>query len=236
MVSLNVWIAFGAGVVSFLSPCSLPLYPSYLSYITGVSVKQLRDHHAVNQQRVIFNHTLMFVLGFSVVFFTLGFGAGVIGELFGDYKDLIRKVCAVFMIGMGIYLFGLIKLKYFVREFKINIRMKPTGYVGSFLFGVGFSAGWSPCVGPILASIIALTVSEPSLWVRMISAYSLGFALPFIALSFWIGSSKRLLPYANIMMKLGGVMMVIVGILLYMDQFVRLTILLQKVTPHWLNI
>lgn len=231
-----MWIAFGAGLASFLSPCSLPLYPSYLSYITGISVKQLTKENKYSKQHtVIFGHTLMFVLGLSVVFFTLGFGAGTVGELFQDHKEMIRKICAGFMVVMGVYLIGLIKLKWFLREFKISIKMKPTGYVGSFLFGIGFSAGWSPCVGPILASIIALTVSEPSLWLSMITAYSLGFAIPFFVLSFCVGFFKWLVPYSNVLMKLGGVVLVGIGILLYTDQFAQLTILLQKAMPNWIE-
>lgn len=108
------------------------------------------------------------------------------------------------------------------------------GYVGSFIFGIGFSAGWSPCIGPILTAIIALSASDPGTWFTLITAYSIGFALPFFLLAFFLGGVKRILKYSNLLMKIGGVLMVFMGVLLFTDQMFRITVWLQGITPDWL--
>lgn len=236
MSDVNVWVAFGAGVASFISPCCLPLYPSYLSYITGMSVQTLRTEQ--NKREVRFKtmtHTLAFILGFSVVFYTLGFGAGLLGDFFDNNRVLIRQLSAILIILMGLFLLGIFQPQFLLKERKLNLKFKPAGYIGSFIFGIGFSAGWSPCVGPILGSIIALAVSEPGTWLSMITAYTIGFALPFFILAFFIGSTKWIVRYSGIMMKIGGALMLLMGILLFTNKMAQITIWLQQITPDWLK-
>lgn len=236
MSDINIWVAFGAGIASFISPCCLPLYPSYLSYITGMSVQTLKTEQ--NKREVRFRtmtHTLAFILGFSVVFYTLGFGAGLFGEFFNDNRGLIRQLSAILIMVMGLFLLGIFQPQFLLKERKLNFKFKRAGYIGSFIFGIGFSAGWSPCVGPILASIIALSVSEPGTWVGMITAYTLGFALPFFILAFFIGSTKWILRYSGVMMKIGGALMLLMGILLFTNKMSQITIWLQQITPDWLK-
>ena len=122
-----------------------------------------------------------------------------------------------------------------MRERKIYLKFKPAGYISSFIFGIGFSAGWSPCIGPILAAIIAMAVSEPGAWLALITAYTIGFAIPFFILAFFIGSTKWILKYSNVMMKIGGALMLLMGILLFTDQMFKITIWLQQITPEWLK-
>lgn len=236
MADMNLWVAFGAGVASFISPCCLPLYPSYLSYITGLSVQTLKTEQ--NKREVRFRtmtHTLAFILGFSAVFYTLGFGAGLFGEVFNNNRDLIRQLSAILIILMGLFLLGIFQPRFLLRERKMNLKFKPTGYIGSFIFGIGFSAGWSPCVGPILAAIIALAVSEPGTWLGLITAYSAGFALPFFALAFFVGSTKWIVRYSAVLMKVGGGIMLLMGILLFTNRMAQITIWLQQITPEWLK-
>jgi len=236
MADMNLWVAFGAGVASFISPCCLPLYPSYLSYITGLSVQTLKTEQ--NKREVRFRtmtHTLAFILGFSAVFYTLGFGAGLFGEVFNNNRDLIRQLSAILIILMGLFLLGIFQPRFLLRERKMNLKFKPTGYIGSFIFGIGFSAGWSPCVGPILAAIIALAVSEPGTWLGLITAYSAGFALPFFALAFFVGSTKWIVRYSAVLMKVGGGIMLLMGILLFTNRMAQITIWLQQMTPEWLK-
>ncbi|GIO83677.1 cytochrome C biogenesis protein CcdA [Paenibacillus faecis] len=236
MADMNLWVAFGAGVASFISPCCLPLYPSYLSYITGLSVQTLKTEQ--NKREVRFRtmtHTLAFILGFSAVFYTLGFGAGLFGEVFNNNRDLIRQLSAILIILMGLFLLGIFQPQFLLRERKMNLKFKPTGYIGSFIFGIGFSAGWSPCVGPILAAIIALAVSEPGTWLGLITAYSAGFALPFFALAFFVGSTKWIVRYSAVLMKVGGGIMLLMGILLFTNRMAQITIWLQQMTPEWLK-
>ncbi|WP_019639140.1 cytochrome c biogenesis CcdA family protein [Paenibacillus fonticola] len=236
MADINELVAFGAGVASFVSPCALPLYPSYLSYITGMSVQTLRAEQ--NKREVRFKtltHTLAFILGFSVVFYTLGFGAGLFGEFFISYRDLIRQISAILIILMGLFLLGIFKPQFLLKERKMNLNMKKTGYFASFIFGIGFSAGWSPCVGPILAAIISLAVTEPGAWLSLITAYTLGFALPFFVLAFFVGSTKWITRYSEVIMKIGGGLMLLMGVLLFTNQMARITIWLQQITPEWLK-
>lgn len=235
-MEVNVWIAFWAGLASFISPCCLPLYPSYLSYITGISVSQLKSQEDAKAIRFrTLSHSFFFVLGFSMVFFALGAGAGVLANVFIDYKDLIRQLAAILIMLMGLFLLGIFQPKFMLRERKLQIKWKPAGYFGSLILGIGFAAGWSPCVGPILGSIITLASTKPGIWLQMISAYSIGFAVPFLVLAFFIGSTKWILRYSSIMMKIGGALMIIMGILLFTDQMTQITIWLNTKTPDWLK-
>ncbi|WP_025691594.1 cytochrome c biogenesis CcdA family protein [Paenibacillus zanthoxyli] len=236
MSNINAGIALAAGLASFISPCCLPLYPSYLSYITGLSVQQLRTGEQRGEARLrTLSHTLAFILGFSAVFYTLGFGAGVFGQFFIEQRELIRRLSAILIIGMGLFLLGIFQPRFLMRERKLEFSRKPAGYAGSFIFGIGFSAGWSPCIGPILTAIIALSASEPGTWLKLITAYSIGFALPFFVLAFFVGGARRLLKYSGPLMKIGGALMVFMGILLFTDQMFRITIWLQGITPGWLK-
>lgn len=236
MSDINAGIALAAGLASFISPCCLPLYPSYLSYITGLSVQQLRSGEQRREARYrTLGHTLAFVLGFSAVFYTLGFGAGVFGQFFIGQRELIRQLSAILIIAMGLFLLGIFQPRFLMREHKLELSRRPAGYLGSFIFGIGFSAGWSPCIGPILTAIIALSASEPGTWLKLITAYSIGFALPFFLLAFFVGGARRLLKYSGPLMKIGGALMVFMGILLFTDQMFRITIWLQSITPGWLK-
>ncbi|AKG35550.1 cytochrome c biogenesis CcdA family protein [Paenibacillus durus] len=236
MSNINAGIALAAGLASFISPCCLPLYPSYLSYITGLSVQQLRTGEQRREARLrTLSHTLAFILGFSAVFYTLGFGAGVFGQFFIEQRELIRRLSAILIIVMGLFLLGIFQPRFLMRERKLEFSRKPAGYAGSFIFGIGFSAGWSPCIGPILTAIIALSASEPGTWLKLITAYSIGFALPFFVLAFFVGGARRLLKYSGPLMKIGGALMVFMGILLFTDQMFRITIWLQGITPGWLK-
>lgn len=123
-----------------------------------------------------------------------------------------------------------------MKERKLDMKWKPAGYLGSFIFGIGFSAGWSPCIGPILTAIIAMAASEPSTWFTLITGYTVGFALPFFVLAFFIGSTRWILRYSNMMMKIGGALMLLMGVLLFTDQMTKITIWLQQITPQWMII
>ncbi|WP_308639019.1 cytochrome c biogenesis CcdA family protein [Paenibacillus silvisoli] len=236
MSDVTVLAAFGAGIASFISPCCLPLYPSYLSYITGVSVSDLKSDHPGREVRLrTMSHTLFFILGFSVVYYTLGYGTNAFADLFSEYQTLIRQLSAVLIILMGLILMGLIQPKLLLRDMKIPMKTNRTGYLASFIFGIGFSAGWSPCTGPILASILLMAASEPGTWFQLTTAYALGFAIPFFVLAFFIGSTRWILRYSSLMMKIGGAVMLLMGILLFTDKMTQITIWLNSITPDWLK-
>ncbi|MCR8633978.1 cytochrome c biogenesis CcdA family protein [Paenibacillus radicis (ex Xue et al. 2023)] len=235
-MEINLWIALWAGFASFISPCCLPLYPSYLSYITGISVSQLKNADSGKEIRSkTILHTLCFVAGFSIIFYSLGWGASVVSSLFIDYKDLLRQIAALLIFAMGLFLLGIFQPQWLLRERKLQWKLKPAGYLGSILVGMGFAAGWSPCIGPILSAILALAATNPDSWVPLITAYSLGFAIPFVILAFFIGTTKWILRYSSLIMKLGGGLMIIMAILLYTDQMTRITIWLNQITPDYLK-
>lgn len=218
----TIWLAFAAGFLSFISPCSLPLYPSYLSYITGISVAELRS----GQQRLgnkAMIHTLFFMLGFSIIFISLGLSATLIGSVFLTYQSWIRQIGGILIIFMGLFMIGLFQKSFLIKEKRFNTVKRPTGYLGSSLIGVTFAAGWTPCVGPILTSVLLLSASTPSKGIWLILAYTLGFSVPFFIMSFFLGRLKVLLKYSQITMKIGGSIMIVVGVLLYTGRMTDIT-------------
>lgn len=236
MDSVNLWIALWAGIASFISPCCLPLYPSYLSYITGISVSELKSGETSSQvRRQTMLHTFSFIVGFSIIFYALGLTAGFLGNFFIDYRDLLRQIAALLIFIMGLFLLGIFQPQWLMKERKLQIKFRPAGYLGSVLVGMGFAAGWSPCVGPILSAILALATTEPGTWFQLTTAYSLGFAIPFFVLSFFIGSTKWILRYSNLIMKIGGGLMVLIAILLYTGKMTQITLWLNTITPDWLK-
>ncbi|MFD2745670.1 cytochrome c biogenesis CcdA family protein [Paenibacillus yanchengensis] len=234
--NITIWIALGAGFASFISPCVLPLYPSYLSYITGVSVTELKKNQMPGKQRLLMmSHTLVFLLGFSTVYYALGLGANMFAEFMYDYRDVIRQGSAILIVLMGLFLLGIFKPSLLMKDSRRSIIPNKVSYPGSFIFGLGFSAGWTPCTGPALAAILALSASEPGTWFKLTTAYAIGFALPFLILAFFIGPSRWILKYSPYVMKIGGGLMVLMGILLFSDQMLQITIWLNGVTPDWLK-
>lgn len=228
MADVSIWLAFGAGVLSFISPCCLPLYPSYISYITGVSISQLQDANQPRQlKRATMFHTSFFILGFSIIFFALGFSASWVGSFFSEYRDLIRMLGGVLIAVMGLFMLGLIKPGFMMKEKRLEVGRKRWGYLGSSVIGMAFAAGWTPCVGPILVSVLALAASNPSAGIAYITAYTLGFAIPFFIMAFFLGRTRWILKYSNSLMKAGGALMVVFGVLLYTNQ---MTILIAWLT------
>lgn len=151
---LTIWLVVGAGILSFVSPCSLPLYPSYLSYITGVSIQDLKENRGMMQKSALM-HTLFFMIGFSIIFYALGLSVSWIGVTFASNQQLIQQIGGIFIVVMGLFMIGLIQPKWLMSEKKIHYKSKSTGYVRSIFVGMTYAAGWTPCVGPIFCSINA---------------------------------------------------------------------------------
>jgi len=222
---VSLWLAFAAGVLSFISPCCLPLYPSFLSYITGVSVKDLHERKGIWNKSALL-HTFFFILGFSIIFLALGFSASWVGQLFSSNRVLIQQIGGVLIIFMGLVMLKVITPDWLLKERRFNLETRPVGYLGSVVVGIIYAAGWTPCVGPILAAIITLGVSNPDQAIVYLLAYNIGFALPFLLMAFLLGRVKAILKYSETFMKVGGAMMVVTGILLYTDQMTKITTLL----------
>ncbi len=233
-MDLNIWIAFGAGLLSFLSPCTLPLYPSYISYITGISVNRLQTERTREVRVKTMMHTLFFIAGFSVVYYTLGATAGLVSRLFMNNLELISQIAGILIVVMGLMLLGIFKPQVLMKDMKLKFS-KPAGYIGTFLIGIGFAAGWSPCIGPILASIITLAATEKGLWLSLITSYTIGFAVPFFIMAFFLGSTRWIVKYSDKVMKVGGAVMIIFGILLYFGQMTEITRWLNQFAPSWMG-
>lgn len=239
LADITIWIALWAGVLSFISPCTLPLFPAYLSYITGMSVQDLQSNQTKHVRIRLMTHTFFFLLGVLTVFMALGLGASLLGQYMNDILTgssgiFIQQISGIFIIVMGLFLLGVFKMSWLMKEKRFQFANKPTGYLGTMFVGIGFSAGWTPCIGPIFASILLLAANNPSQGFTYTLFYVAGFAIPFFTLSFFIGSTKWIVRYSSIIMKAGGAVMIIMGVLLFTGQLTRLSIfLLQIVQDSW---
>jgi cytochrome c-type biogenesis protein len=238
--SLGVAVAFSAGLFSFLSPCVLPLFPSYLSFITGMSVTDLsRDLTSAARRRVLL-HSITFVLGFSVVFIALGASFSAAGQMLFQYRDWIRRLGGLLIIVFGLYIAGLLNVGLFSRTQQWQIREKPAGFVGSFLVGVTFAIGWTPCVGPILGAILSLagTAETVQRGVGLLAAYSAGLGVPFllsaVALGGFLKFFKRYRPFIPVVERGAGVLLIAVGVLVLMNWYIVLNSWAVSLTPEWL--
>lgn len=214
--SPNLVIAFGAGVLSFLSPCCLPIYPSFLSYVTGVSMDQLSAGTRAARSRVL-KHSLAFMVGFSTIYVALGLTASALGSFFYASQGWLPVVGGSFVVLMGLSLLGVripLLSRLMMRDTRIQLANRPEGYLGSVLVGLTYAAGWTPCVGPILGAVMALALNNPGQGALLLLAYSVGFAIPFILLAYGLGSVRILARYSRVVERVGGAIMVLMGILL----------------------
>jgi cytochrome c-type biogenesis protein len=238
--SLGVLVAFTAGLFSFLSPCVLPLFPSYLSFITGMSVNALTHEVTTETRRRIVLHSLTFIVGFSMIFVALGASFSAAGRFLLDYRDWIRIVGGTLIIVFGLYISGLLKFGLFNRYQQIQLRQKPAGYLGTLIVGVTFAVGWTPCVGPILGSILSLagTAETVQRGVGLLIAYSAGLGIPFLLSSLALGAFlkffKRYRPFIPIVERAAGVLLIIVGVLVVTDYYVVLNAWALRLTPNWI--
>ncbi|MEH7113300.1 cytochrome c biogenesis protein CcdA [Neobacillus niacini] len=221
MTDVNIFLALGAGFLSFISPCCLPLYPAFLSYITGMSVGELKTENAMLQKRSLL-HTIFFLIGFSAIFIAIGFGTSFVGRFFMEYKDLIRQLGAIFIVLFGLIIVGVFKPEFLMKDRKLEFKNRPSGFIGSILIGMAFAAGWTPCTGPILTSVILLAASNPGSGVLYMTAYSLGFAIPFLIMSFFVGRMKWIRRNSGKIVKIGGWFMIVMGFVLFFDWMTKI--------------
>ncbi|MCL6637746.1 MAG: cytochrome c biogenesis protein CcdA [Alicyclobacillus sp.] len=211
-------MAFVAGLLSFLSPCTLPLFPSYLGYLSGVT---LRPGAGALPRRVriqAFLHALCFCVGLSVLFLLLGWGASALGQWLLAYRQVVRVLGGVWVVAMGLLMAGVWRSEWLLRERRLPLPVhKPLGYLGSVLVGVAFAAGWTPCIGPLVGSVLALIVTRAGGWVYML-AYALGFTVPFLLCAVALPSIRPLLRYASLAARTGGWLLVVMGVLLITNQ------------------
>jgi cytochrome c-type biogenesis protein len=235
---ISLYIAFAAGLLSFLSPCVLPLVPSYVAFITGLSFEELTNEQPKQKlRRTILAHSLLFILGFSVLFASLGASASLLGQFLAEYRDTIRIVGGILVILFGLFISGVFSFSFLQQEKKFHLQRKPLGYIGSFLVGMTFAAGWTPCVGPILSSILlyASTADDMRSGILLLFAYSLGLGIPFLvcslALNTFLTAFQKARRYIGLFTKIGGALLILVGILLLTNSFVWLNDWLSRWLP-----
>jgi len=223
---VSLTIAFAAGLLSCLSPCALPMVPTYLGYLSGAAVPVGAGNA---QRRSVFYHAVGFIAGFTAVFIVIGASVGVIGWILRDNLDLLEKIAGSLMILFGLHLSGVLNIPWMQREARLGYEPAAVvGYGRSFLVGGGYAVGWSPCIGPTLGSILTLAAASGTAWqgTALLAFYSLGMALPFLALALAFNSVqgfyRRLGPYLGIISVVSGALLIVVGILVYTGSLVNL--------------
>ena len=234
--SVSFAVAFTAGLLSFLSPCVLPLIPSYVGFLTGMTAEELE-----HRRGTALLHGLWFVAGFGLVFVLLGAGASAVGNLFRTQQVWLGRIGGVLVILFGLYLLGVLRPAFLMRERRIDLARKPLGYLGSGVVGFTFGAAWTPCIGPILGAILTLAATREGLGsgVGLLGVYALGLAVPFLITALaldrflvWFQRFRRYMVWVD---RIAGAMLIVLGVLLVTDNFTLLAGYLQSLTPDFLR-
>ena len=220
-LDVTIGMALGAGIISFLSPCVLPLVPPYLCFITGASLEQLTEQQAelAAQRRRTLLAALMFVLGFATVFIIMGASASYAGQLLRSYLPILAKVAGVFIILMGLNFLGVFKLAFLMREKRYHAETRPAGLIGAYAVGLAFAFGWTPCIGPVLAMILTLAATEQDVMkgAGLLAVYSAGLGIPFMlaaaGVGTFLGFLKRFRRHMLTVERVMGVLLVATGVM-----------------------
>lgn len=229
MDNVSVFTAFLAGLVSFLSPCVLPLVPGYLSIISGFSLDQLKDEARRNQlNRIVLINSVMFILGFSITFISLGASATWLGQVLLSKMTMLYKIAGVVIIIFGLHLMGIFRITALYQDKRFHSVQKPRGMWGSLVLGLAFAFGWTPCIGPILAGILAVAATKETILegVVLLAVYSAGLAIPFLLTS--LGLNKFLSFYSRFKKHfhavevVSGALVIVVGVLILTNNLSRM--------------
>src|SRR5687768_15267076 len=245
--NVSLLAAFGAGLLSFISPCVLPLVPGYLSYISGLSLDEMRGTtmvagggtvavaQPVGARRQVVIASLAFIIGFSIVFVALGAAASAIGQFLAERQAIFNRIAGAIIIVFGLHTMGVLRIEWLYQEKRVHSTSKPAGFIGATLIGIAFAFGWTPCIGPILAGILALagTQETVSQGVRLLAVYSLGLGVPFLATALMINrffaAMSRIRKHYHKIELVSGVLLVVIGILIFTNRF---TVIAQWLTPY----
>jgi cytochrome c-type biogenesis protein len=228
--------AFAAGFLSFVSPCVLPLIPGYVSFVSGLTLEEMRGDTAVtNARRQVLIASLWFVLGFSLVFIALGATASVIGKVILRNQPILSKVAGAILVVLGLHTMGVFRLRFLESEKRVHTQSKPRGPLGAVLVGVAFAFGWTPCIGPILGGILTIAGSRETVGegVQLLAVYSMGLGIPFLltamAINQFFAASARIRKYYHAIEIISGALIVVIGLLIFFNQF---TIITQYLDPY----
>lgn len=224
--NFSIFIALSAGFISFLSPCILPLIPSYMAFITGISLEELSHEKNLKRVRkIVIINSLLFILGFSIIFIALGASATFIGKFLSRNIRWFEIVGGCVVILLGLHFIGIFRLKFLNREKKIHLKNKPLGFIGTVLVGMAFGAGWTPCVGPILGAILTMAATTQNIFkgIVLLAFYSVGLGLPFLISGLIIHKFfeyfKAVRKYFKVITAVGGILLIILGVLLITGYF-----------------
>ncbi len=235
--SVSFSVAVFAGLLSFLSPCVLPLVPSYLGFITGMSLDELSEGE---RRRSAMIHALLFVAGFSLVFLLLGASATLLGRVMLRYQDWIARIGGAVIVLLGLHLLGVFRFGALLRERRFQLANRPAGYLGAVGIGVVFAAGWTPCIGPVLGAVLTYASTRATLasGMLLLAGYALGLAIPFLLAAFATGAfldaAKRMRRFIPVFEKASGAVLVIAGLLLATGSFATLSSYFIRLTPKFL--
>jgi cytochrome c-type biogenesis protein len=245
--NVTLLTAFGAGLLSFISPCVLPLIPGYLSYISGLSLDEMRGvpvsgggaavavARPAGVRRQVVLSSLAFIVGFSLVFVSLGAAASAIGQFLLERQTFFNRIAGAVIVIFGLHTMGVLRIEWLYQEKRLHTSRKPAGFFGAGLVGVAFAFGWTPCIGPILAGILGLAGSQETVakGVRMLAVYSLGLGVPFLATALMIdrffSAMGRIRRHYHKIEVVSGVLLVAIGLLIFTNKF---TVIAQWLTPY----
>ena len=236
LLRLTFAVAFTAGLLSFLSPCVLPLIPSYVGFLTGLTLEELDVRRGT-----ALVHALWFVAGFSIIFVALGATASALGVLLLQSQVWLARAGGIVVVLFGLYLLGVLRPGFLMRERKLQLARKPLGYLGSTFVGMTFGAAWTPCIGPILGAILTLAAAQASVahGSVLLAVYSLGLAIPFVATALLLDRFlvwfRRFRPYLAWVERITGILLIVLGMLLLTDRFTLIAGWLQGLTPEFLK-
>ena len=232
--------AFVAGFLSFISPCVLPLIPGYVSFVSGVSLEDMRGDAAVSSaRRHVLVTSLFFVLGFSLVFIALGATASVVGRFLFEKQPILAKIAGVLLVIFGLHTMGVFRIAFLESEKRMQANRKPAGALGAVLVGIAFAFGWSPCIGPILGGILALAAAKDTVWegTQLLAVYSVGLGIPFlltsIAINQFFAVTKRIRKHYHAIEMVSGGLLVAIGVLIFTNQFTIIVRYLQPYLPSY---
>jgi cytochrome c-type biogenesis protein len=232
--------AFAAGVLSFISPCVLPLIPGYLSYISGLTLDEMQGtgEGAMSlgaARRRVLVASIFFILGFSFVFICFGAAASVLGQYMLERQRLLAKIAAVIVIVFGLHTMGVLRIGWLYSEKRVQVEKKPTSLFGAFFVGLAFAFGWTPCIGPILAGILAIAGTQQTVGqgVQLLAVYSAGLGLPFLltalAINQFFTVFKRIRKHYHLIEIISGLLLVLIGVLIFTNRF---TLIAKWLTPY----
>ena len=234
MPDVSLLAAFGAGFLSFISPCVLPLIPGYISYVSGMSLEDMRTADAGARRRLIVS-TLLFILGFSLIFMAMGASASAIGALLLEHLRLVQKIAGTIIIILGLHLAGVFRIGFLNRDTRIQTSRRPATALGSLVVGMAFGFGWTPCIGPILGGILAIAGSKNTVGegVLLLAVYSAGLGVPFfltsLAIDKFFTASARVRRYYRAIEIFSGLLLILLGVLMITGRF---TLIIRWLTPY----